>query len=287
MLHFEQAGNGIALFEADSFSISQILECGQCFRFEKTEKGYKIIAMGRVLYIEETESKIMFYPCSVAEFEDIWINYFDLDTNYTIIKEVLASNDPVMRDAVEYGSGIRLLNQDKWECLISFIISQNNNIPRIKKIINLISQTYGTEISEGCYDFPTANELISADIASLMACNTGFRAKYIMDAVEKVTTGQVDINELSLLETAVLKESLMSIKGIGNKVSDCILLFSFGRRDIFPVDVWVKRVMSHFYFKGEDVSIPEIHKKAEKLFGEYGGYAQQYLFYYARQFYFK
>ena len=286
-MHYKKDGEGVRLFSPDSFSLTDTLECGQCFRHEKTENGYKINAKGHVLYIEENAGDFLFHPCMEEEFEEIWIDYFDLKTNYSAIKETLAANDPVLRDAVEYAPGIRILNQDRWECLLSFIISQNNNIPRIKKIIRLLSQAYGEQLSDEEYTFPAPAALCQADETALMACNTGFRAKYILDAAKKVHDKQLDLASMGGLSTHEVKERLMGVKGIGDKVSDCVLLFSFGRREIFPVDVWVRRIMSHFYFNGKETSIGEIHQKAQKLFGEYGGYAQQYLFHYARQFEFE
>lgn len=281
-------GNDIVLSEYESFVISQTLECGQCFRFVNIgEENYVVIAFGKILNIYQDGASIVFKNTSEDEFKNIWINYFDLDRNYNDIKLRISENDEILQKAVEYAPGIRILNQDRFECLISFIISQNNRIPMIKKVINNISEKYGKYIGsvEGAdyYAFPSPEELASADEAGLMECRTGFRAKYIMDAVYKVIHGEINLQSDNM-DTDELREMLMSIKGVGPKVADCTMMFSFGRCETFPTDVWVKRIMSELYFGGREASVKEIHEKAEECFGEFAGYAQQYLFNYARQF---
>ncbi len=188
---------------------------------------------------------------------------------------------------MDFAPGIRILNQDRFECLISFIISQNNRIPMIKKVISNISKKYGKYIGsfegEEYYAFPKAEELAAADESGLMECRTGFRAKYIMDAVYKVLHGEISL-EGDDMDTDSLRDMLMTIKGVGPKVADCVMMFSFGRCETFPTDVWVKRIMSELYFGGKEASVKEIHEKAEECFGEFAGYAQQYLFNYARHF---
>lgn len=272
----------ICMTNFDSFNIKEILECGQCFRFEKMgEMKYKIIAYGKRLFIEQNENGILFYPCDEREFGDIWIEYFDLNTDYSRIKNNI-SVDKTMKNAIEFAQGIRILNQDPWECLISFIISQNNRIPQIKKVIANISKKYGTKIGEEDYAFPTPQQLKNATMEELSECKTGFRNKYIVDAVKKVVSGEICLEKFLEYETDECRQMLMSCKGVGQKVADCVLLFSLKRREVFPTDVWVKRVMSQFYFDGKEIQIKDIHKKSLKVWGELAGYAQQYLFYYAR-----
>ena len=262
-------GKDIVLTEYDSFVISQTLECGQCFRFEKIdEENYVVIAFGRILNIYQSGDEIVFADTTESDFK-------------------ISENDEILRKAVAYAPGIRILNQERFECLISFIISQNNRIPMIKKVISNISERFGKRIGEfngkEYYAFPAPIELAAADEAKLMECKTGFRAKYIMDAVEKVLNGQLDLDDDNI-DTDSLRKKLMEVKGVGPKVADCTMMFSFGRCETFPTDVWVKRIMSELYFNGNEVGIKEIHKKADECFGEYAGYAQQYLFNYARQF---
>jgi len=283
-LEYFQEEDSVTLTGYNSFSISETLECGQCFRFEKiNENEYHIVAFSKSLFIRQEEDKTVFYRTSIQEFEEIWIPYFDLNNNYQNIKETLASNDFVMRDAVEYSPGIRILRQEPWECLISFIISQNNNIPRIRKIIDTLSRTYGQPIGD-FFAFPTPEELGRASIEDLFNCKTGFRAKYIHDAVTKIRSGLLELNAVHQMELTEARELLMSIKGVGRKIADCVLLFAYARAEVFPTDVWVKRVVQHFYFNKQDTPVAQIHKLAEDQFGLYAGYAQQYLFVYARNF---
>ena len=280
--------NDIILHEYESFVVSQTLECGQCFRFTQIgEENYIIVAYGKILNIYCDGTDIVFKNTTEEEFNNIWYNYFDFGRNYNDIKKKISENDEILQKAVEYAPGIRILNQDRFECLISFIISQNNRIPMIKKVIGNISKKYGRYIGsvdgEEYYAFPNPEELIKADEAGLMECKTGFRAKYIIDAVQKVIHGEINLNADDM-DTETLRKMLMTIKGVGPKVADCTMMFSFGRCETFPTDVWVKRIMSELYFNGREASVKEIHQKAEECFGDYAGYAQQYLFNYARQF---
>ncbi len=282
---FKNEGTAVRIYNADSFRINEVLECGQCFRFERLDEGkYLIIAKNRVLYVTQTEEHIEFFPSTKDEFESLWMDYFDFNNDYGIIKETLRNKDAVLENAIAFADGIRLLNQEPFETLISFIISQNNRIPMIKKVISNISQSYGNPINghDGFYTFPEPNGLSRADEAALSLCKTGFRAKYIVDAVSKCESLGI-FGDTSPTDTLALKKSLMTVNGIGDKVADCILLFSLRRREVFPIDVWVKRVMEHFYFNGKEVHIRDIAAFAAEHFGSLAGYAQQYLFYYARE----
>ncbi len=190
-----------------------------------------------------------------------------------------------MKDAISYGDGIRILNQELWEAVISFIISASNNIPRIKGIIERFCENYGEEIhymGKTYYSFPTIDKTASLSKEDLAIIRSGFRDKYIIDAASKFKNGELSGEYISSLSTPDAKKTLMTIHGVGNKVSDCILLFGLGRANSFPVDVWIKRIMEYCYFDGEQ-SIDTISEFANNKFGEIGGYAQQYLFFYARE----
>lgn len=277
----DYSDNNVIMTNFNSFKIDEILECGQCFRFEKIrENHYIIIAYGRVLNIEQINNKVMFYPCTEQDFHDIWVNYFDLNTNYDDIKQKLM-NDDTMKKAINYADGIRILNQQPFECLISFIISQNNRIPMIKQVIKNISEKYGQPLNE-YYSFPTLEELSIVKNEELRECKTGFRDKYIIDAVLNLNDGNINLDELFKLSSDDAKKELMKIKGVGTKVADCVLLFSLKKNDVFPTDVWIKRVMEYFYFDGKETNIKQIHEFARDKWGNLAGYAQQYLFYYAR-----
>ena len=228
--------------------------------------------------------EVIFYDTTEDDFKNIWYDYFDLNRDYSEIKSRL-SNDPIMKEAVSYGDGIRILNQDLWEAVISFIILASNNIPRIKGIIERLCENFGKQISymgKTYYTFPDTDTIYSLSKEDLSVIRSGFRDQYIMDAADKFKSGTLTEEYIKSLSTPDAKKALMTINGVGNKVSDCILLFGLGRVDSFPIDVWIKRIMEYCYFDGEQ-SIPAISAFAEKHFGDIGGFAQQYLFFYARE----
>lgn len=280
-MKYEALGGKIILSEYNSFDISETLECGQCFRFVKLGKlEYIIIANGKVLRVLQQDDITELSPCTAEEFENIWLKYFDLEQDYSQIKAVL-SKDDVMSQAIGFAEGIRILNQEPWECLLSFIISQNMNIPRIKQIVHNISEFYGDKLDD-YYAFPTISQLKGVTTEDLAALKTGFRAKYLKDAIDKISSGQIEISGFPQKTTDELKKILMSIYGVGEKVADCTLLFSCMRHECFPMDVWIRRVMSELYFNGGEASSREVHEFAAEKFGGYAGYAQQYLFHYGR-----
>lgn len=273
------------LSDFDSFCLSQTLECGQCFRFEKLGwEDYRIVALGRILRVKEEGKEILFFNTTKEEMEQIWIPYFDLEQDYQKIRKNLSASDSVLAEAVAFAPGIRILKQDFFECFISFILSQNNRISKIRTSMKMISQRFGNCLEEESetYAFPDYKALAKATEELFWECKAGFRASYLLDAVKKVADGTITEEKLRKMDTQQARDCLMQVKGIGPKVADCILLFSLGRREVFPTDVWIKKVMSHFYFNGEETTLKEIQKKAHHLYGENGGYAQQYLFHYAR-----
>ena len=280
----EKDGN-IILKNPDSFNLTHIFECGQCFRFNEVSKNcYRGVAKGRVLTITQSGDEVILKNTTYPDFKNIFEDYFDLLTDYSEIKKRL-SKDPVLKEAIAFGGGIRILRQDLWEAVISFIISASNNIPRIKKIIESFCYNFGEKIiSEGMdfYTFPTPQKISGITLEDLGIIKAGYRDKYILDARDKFLSGEISEEKLRPLSYADAKKELMKIKGVGNKVADCILLFGLSKSDSFPVDVWVKRVMEHFYFDGEE-SIQNISDFAKTTFGNLGGYAQQYLFFYARE----
>ncbi|NLK97700.1 MAG: N-glycosylase [Epulopiscium sp.] len=286
-MRYRQIEDQIIIKAMDSFEIEQILECGQCFRFHKlAHNDYVIVAWGKVLRIFQTKDEVIFYPTSAEEFENLWSSYFDLDKDYDIIKRRLAEKDTHLAEAVKFAPGIRILRQEPWECLISFIISQNKQIPHIKQVVENISRMFGKFICsfEGhdYYAFPTVDELSAASEQDIRACKAGFRAPYIVDACQKVKHKEVELEKLADLPYEEAKKELLKIKGVGSKIADCVLLFGIGHEEAFPVDVWVKRVMEYFYFD-KDTSPNEIQAFAKEYFGNLAGISQQYLFYYARQ----
>ena len=279
--------NRIILKNMEDFEPKHIFECGQAFRWYVEEDGsYTAVHGGRVVNVKRQGQHIIFSNTNKEDFDNIWFDYFDLGRDYSKIKQTL-SKDPVLREAIKFGKGIRILNQEPFETTISFIISANNQIPRIKRSIDLISKGFGDYIGKFrdrvYYSFPPAHVLAQADEEDLKeSYKVGFRAKYIVESSKMINEGRVDLNSLYELPTDKAQEVLMTLPGVGPKVSNCILLFSFKKVDAFPVDVWVKRVMEYFYFK-KDTKVDIISKFAYEKFGPLSGFAQQYLFYYARE----
>lgn len=273
-----------------SFELEHIFECGQCFRWNKQEDGsYTGVFKGNVLNVNKIDNEITFRGIVNGKIENVVEDYFDLDRNYEEIKNELSKIDQYLENSINYGYGIRILNQDLWETIISFIISANNNIPRIKGIIERISQKYGKEIQwEGkrYYTFPSAEEMKNATIEDFRKLGLGFRDKRIYETIHLVLDKKVNLDEMYEKETKEVREELLTLSGVGPKVADCILLFSTLKRfDVFPIDVWVRRVMNELYIKNEDenkVSKKEIMNIADEKFGSLEGLAQQYLFYWKR-----
>ena len=274
-----------------SFNSKHIFECGQCFRWDEESDGsYTGIVRKNVINVKQVENRVKFSSYGVDNLEKLVINYFDLTRNYEEIKDKLSKIDEHLARSIEYGSGIRILNQDLWETIISFIISANNNIPRIKGIINRISKNYGEKIEwngKEYYTFPTVEELSKASVEDLRALGLGFRDVRVYETTRKILEKQVDLEELHKeKDTQKVRNILLTLDGVGPKVADCILLFSTLKRfDVFPIDVWVRRVMNELYIKNEDetkVSKKEIEKLAKEKYGNLEGIAQQYLFFWKR-----
>ena len=275
----------------DSFEPKHIFECGQCFRWNENENGSYIGVVGsNVINVEKVDNNILFSSFGADNLEKLAINYFDLNRDYKEIKRRLSSIDEYLANSVKYGSGIRILNQDLWETIISFIISANNNIPRIKGIIERMSKKYGNKIEwkgKEYYTFPTVESLSKATVEDLRNLGLGFRDVRIYETTRNILNKEVDLEELHKeKDTKKVRDTLLTLSGVGPKVADCILLFSTLKRfDVFPIDVWVRRVMNDLYIKNEDetkVNKKEIEKLAKEKYGNLEGLAQQYLFYWKR-----
>lgn len=284
MYNIKKQENDIIISGLDDFNLDQTLECGQCFNFYKLNNmEYVISAMGMLLHVSQNEKNIFFHDCSLSDAHR-WIYYFDLDRDYGKIKKELIKRAPELKDAIEDKWGIRILNQEFTETLMSFIISQNKQIPHIKQIVKQLCVLYGEKTGSvygtDYYGFPDKNVLSQIGIDGFIKCRTGFRAKYLQDATEKICNGLSEKTFTNMKYEEALNK-LKEIKGVGDKVANCVLLFSLGYRSAFPVDVWVKRVMEEEYFH-EDTDKEKIMEFAKERFGEYGGYAQQYLFYHRR-----
>jgi N-glycosylase/DNA lyase len=277
----------LVLRGVEDFCVEKTFDCGQCFRFERVEGSefdveYGGVAFGKYISVAQRGRDIYIFNVSVDEYERKYKAFLGLDKDYGgIVEDIVARSENVaLRDAIEYGRGIRILHQDSWEALCSFIISQNNNIPRIKKIVGALCEMCGERIDAGAmrdhgardveYAFPTPQALVELGIDGIGATRCGFRAKYIFDAATRVSMGEIDAAAFENTTDAAVH--LMSIKGVGPKVAACTLLFGYARLDAFPVDVWIKRVIEKYFHNGFE---------PDEL-GRYAGVAQQFLFYYER-----
>lgn len=277
----------------DSFKLKDIFECGQCFRWnEENDGSYTGVWKNNVVNVKQNGKDITFEGvCLDGNIEDEVKYYFDLDRNYEDIKRELSNIDENMSQSIKYGEGIRILNQDLWETIISFIISANNNIPRIKGIIERLSKAYGKEIEFNgniYYTFPLPEDLKDVTVEEYRKLGLGFRDVRLYETTKMVLEKKIDLESLSQNpNTNEIREELLNLAGVGPKVADCILLFSTLKRfEVFPIDVWVRRVMNDLYIKEEDenkVSKKKIEKLANEKFGNLVGMAQQYLFYWRRE----
>lgn len=279
------------LKNAQSFELKDIFDCGQCFRWNKEDDGsYTGIFEHNVINVSKNGKNVIFKGICEGDIKTTCKKYFDLDRNYEEIKDKLSKIDEHMKKSIEYGRGIRILNQDLWETIISFIISANNNIPRIKGIIERISKIYGDKIiynGKSYYTFPTTKQLSKASVEDLRKLGLGFRDVRVYETTHMILDKKVDLKELEQEDFNKVRDTLLTLSGVGPKVADCILLFSTLKRwEAFPIDVWVRRVMNELYIQNEDetkVNKTQIEKIAREKFGDLAGIAQQYLFYWKRE----
>lgn len=297
--------NKVIIKNIKDFNIKQICECGQCFRWKKEKDNCYIgVAFGKVIEVCQDDKDIIIYNTNEEDFKKIWVKYFDLERDYSQIKKEL-SKDKILKNSIEYGYGIRILNQEPFELVISYIISARNSIPVISKTINTICEAYGKKLEykgKTYYAFPTVEELSKATLEEIKNLGGSFRSKYIVDTTDKIYKCELakkgklnhskevieellqkyDLEKIKNMSDDECHKALQEFTGIGAKVSDCIMLFSMQKYSAFPVDVWVKRAMIHFY-GASNSSLNKIREFARRRFGNLSGFAQQYLFYYARE----
>lgn len=266
--------NKITILSADSFDVRDIFNCGQIFRYNIFDTYSRVLSSNHCADIIEENGKNII----ICDDSDYFYNFFDLDTDYSKIKKVININ-PLMDSAINHGQGIRILNNDLYEIIISFIISSNNNIGRIKKSVEFISRNLGVKMG-AYYSFPTQKILADADEAFFKAAGCGYRSRFLVYTARQIFCNDI-CNQLKSLDTPSATKQLLKLMGVGAKVADCILLFGLHKTDVFPVDVWIKRVYSQ-NFGGKLKEAKAIREFFINLFGQYSGYAQQYLFYYKR-----
>lgn len=273
----------------ECFNLKATLECGQCFRWTcVSENEYIGVISDRVIKIRQDGEKLYFTSNNMQNIEEVVKHYFDLEKDYLAIEKEIVKIDKHIKEAIKNSSGLRHLNQSFFECLISYIISANNNIPRISKSVNAISREYGKKVifeNKEYYLFPTVSDLKDVTVEDYRKLGVGFRDKYIRDTVETILNSRFDVNNVDNLPTDLLRKELMKLKGVGQKVADCIMLFSCGREEVFPIDVWVERVMGMLYFKENngDINKKEILQYANDNFRKNAGIIQQHLFYNMRE----
>ncbi|MDD2376264.1 MAG: DNA glycosylase [Clostridia bacterium] len=282
------------IFKTKCFNLLDTLECGQCFRWKKIDNNsgenryvseFVGVISDRVIKIRQINEYIYVYSNIKENLKETIEYYFDLYNDYDKIEKEISKLDKNIEIAVKNSTGIHILNQSTFETLISYIISANNNIPRIKKSVEEISKRYGKKVifeNKEYYLFPTIQELSKVEKEDFKACSVGFRDKYIVKTVADLMENNIYAECTSKLTNVQLKKVLMTFVGVGPKVADCIMLFSYGRQDVFPIDVWIKRVMEKLYLKKES-TIKEVFEYAEDYFGSYAGIIQQHLFYNIRK----
>lgn len=261
----------IVIPDVRDLDLEQTLDCGQSFRWEKQDDGsFSGVAFDKFVNISLDRTDIIIKNAAEAD-RGLWYDYFDLALDYGKIREDISRIHPVLKEAAKYAPGIRILRQDPYEALCTFIISQNNNIKRIKGIVGRLCESFGDEIEDGVYGFPTAERLAKLTPDDLAPLRAGFRNRYIIDSAKKVASGEVDLELCKTADYEAARAELMKITGVGVKVADCTLLFGMHRVEAFPIDVWMKRAMEKL-FPGMTAAD----------FGEYAGIAQQYIFHYSR-----
>lgn len=280
--------NGVA-----PFSLYHTVECGQAFRWRREGNWYEGVVRGTTLRLRQIgeDAVSVWIPehASDDEVHDILSlmrDYFCLDSDHAGIELSLRERDPLLGPAIDYASGLRLVRQDPWECLISFIISARNRIPLIVAALERLSRRFGRPIDgpEGraFWAFPEPDELSRASEADIHDCGVGFRSGYVLGAARAVASGEFDLGRLRQLPLEEARRSLMQLRGVGRKVADCVLLFAFQRYEAFPIDIWMERVMRYLYFQNEPATLEGIQTFARGRFGDLAGFAQEYLYHYAR-----
>lgn len=260
----------------DDFELNKIADSGQCFRVKAFDNGmYRFVTKDSILYISKIESNTYEISCSIDEWESVWKDYFDFGRNYRALRDKIDSADNYLLSAADFGKGIRILRQDPWEMLISFIISQRKSIPAIKKSVEAICAKYGKMVTtehESIYLFPSVEEMIKATEEELADCSLGYRTGYIIDAIRMVSSGTLKLDELFALSDQELLDELLKVKGVGIKVANCVGLFAYNRVGLAPIDTWILKVINDIY-SGIN-PFPS--------YGEVAGIMQQYIFYYAQ-----
>lgn len=271
-MKIEKISEGIRVSDISNLSLPETLDCGQCFRWKPDENGnWCGVVKGVNGKIRQENDGIIFIGADEKEFNEIWLDYFDFNRDYDKLKSDFGANE-MLRNACEFAPGIRVLRQEPWEAFITFIISQNNNIARIKGIVERLCAAFGEEIEPGVFAFPTPERLANEPTESFSKLGCGYRAEYISSAAKEVFEGRLELEPLMTAPLSEARERLLKVHGVGPKVADCVLLYGLGRVERCPADVWMKRV------------IAALGGEMPSCVTDYAGIAQQFLFHYARNF---
>ena len=269
----------------DTLNLDSTLHCGQAFRWKKVGSENVACVREELLAVEDRGSSLILHEPTDDKL-GILVSYLRLEESHAEIEDRLSKMDDIMKEAVSYSSGLRLVDQEPFECLISYIISANNSIPLITRAINNISAKWGSERKykgQSYFTFPSPQALKNATEEELFECKTGFRAGYLTNAIARVNTKELDLEAVKTMDYMEAKKALLEQKGVGDKVADCVLLFSMGKFEAFPVDIWIDRIVRNLYLNGNEVSKKKVREWGEARFKDLAGYAQEYLFAYARE----
>lgn len=285
-MNITKDNNAIIIQDIECFDLKHTLDCGQCFHFFEEEDGsYTIVSGDKFSNVSYREGNLIFKSSNLDDVESYWVNYFDLNRDYASLENDLSQKDEYLKKAVDFGSGMRILKQDPYDMVMMFIISANNNIKRITQIIHTLSERYGQCLGEcngrTLYGFPKAEILMNLSVDALRHCGLGYRDKYMKKTSEMLYNKEVVLDDLYDKSLLDIEKSLMTLSGVGKKVADCIALFAYGNAEAFPLDTWVKKILTQYY------AVDYKDKKAleqfiKEYFGQTAGFAQQYLFYHIR-----
>ena len=263
-------------FHVNNFNLKHTLECGQTFRWQKIDNYYYSVWNNKLIKVKQQDNYLI-----TNSNKTILTYLLRLDDDLNKIYKTI-SKDKTIKQAIKQFKGLRLVREDPFQCIIPYICSANTNIPNIKMQVFNLSKKFGKKIN-GFYSFPAPKKLAKASIKQLKECKTGFKAKYIKKTSQMIVKKEFDLNKIKSLDYRAAKNMLTELPGVGNKIADCVLLFAYGRMEAFPVDVWIKRIMQNIYFKNKNISNEQIVLFAQNYFNSYAGYAQEYLFYWAKK----
>ncbi|MCC3866265.1 8-oxoguanine DNA glycosylase [Terrisporobacter petrolearius] len=287
MIIYENS-SAVVIENVKDFDIHHIFSSGQSVRWKnQKDNSYICVVKDKIINISQIDDILYFKNTNLDDVKNFWVNYFGLDVNYSIIKKEILNICPNLSHIIDFGSGLRILNQDEWETLITLILSANNSMQMLEKVVDNLCSRYGDYIGEyegeKYYSFPTPDKLSSLSLDELRECKVGFRDKYIRSTSRVIYNNDIDLYNLNKLDTKSCLDNLRQLSGVGEKVADCVAMLSMKKYDVFAVDVWIKRIMEDIYFSNKSNSVKEIRSFAVDKFGDLSSFVQQYLFFFARQ----